>query len=93
MNTTASEYLPDPDDPTQAKTKPDAPADTTPMRAGEFDPLAGDTVDSTKSKSNAEPKGDTAEKISKPAPNTSVLRVLSLSEILNYEPPTGSFLV
>lgn len=93
MNNKASEYLPNPEDQSQAKPKPDASADMTPMRAGEFDLLAGDTADSTKSQSNGKPNGSTTEKISKPAPNTSVLRVLSLSEILNYEPPTGSFLV
>ncbi len=95
MSDASDEYLPNPDTVSSAEPEPDAARDTTSLRPGEFDPLAGDDV----ATSAITPEG--GENL--PAQNhrdaakgsiaQEVLRVLSLSEVLGYEPPPGSFLV
>ena len=62
-------------------------------KAGEFDPLAEDStltgVEAAHTKSEAGKLDDRT----KPPGRAPVLRVLSLSEVRDYEPPAGSFLV
>ena len=74
MNAAAREYLP----------AADVAADGAPLRPGEFDPLAGESLPKVLTNSGSEPKPETA------AP---VLRVFSLKEMLAYEPPEGAMLV
>jgi hypothetical protein len=87
--------MPDPETESGADLKPDATQDTTPLRPGEFDPLGDDEVatgaitaadaENVPTENHRDkPKGSVAQE---------VLRVLSLSEVLGYEPPPGSFLV
>ena len=93
MNDIAAEYLSNPQDEPNAKPKPDAAGETTPLRPGEFDPLAGDGDETANPQPDGERKTGTAEERPKSSASAPVLRVLSLSEILSYEPTTGSLLV
>ena len=91
----SEEYLPNPEVESSADPKPDAAQDTAPLRAGEYYPLAGDEsatcaiTPSSEGKMPTENHRDAA----KGSIAQEVLRVLSLSEVLGYEPPPGSFLV
>lgn len=60
-------------------------------REGEFDPLADEIAGQPEAGENQ--PGKDAGTTPKLANNDSVLRVLSLTEVLNYMPPPGSFLV
>jgi hypothetical protein len=84
----AAEYLPGPAERGNSEPKPDAPQDTAPLRPGEFDPLAGEGVDTSRPERDGEPASKPNSQSS-----ASVLRVFNLTEILSYEPPVGSLLV
>lgn len=84
MNDAAREYLPDPVDEPVSTPGPEALAGIAPLRPGEFDPLAGE----------AAPKPDPQrEDATKSQASVPVLRVFSLQEVLNYQPPEGAMLV
>jgi hypothetical protein len=91
VNNTASEYLSNPEDPSQAKAKPEAPTDTTPMRAGEFDPLAGGGGQPATPGENGSEKtavGQAEKKLCKP-----LIEFFSPSQLKNYVVPPDQCLV
>lgn len=88
----SDEYLPNQDDKSNTNPKADAASLLVPLRPGEFDPLA-DGDGTANPQRDGELKAVAVGTKPKSPVNTPVLRLFSMSEILNYVSPVGSMLV
>lgn len=93
MNDAATEYLPTPEDESSAKPKPeDAPKAPPPLRAGEFDPLAGDTENAANPHRDGDSPVDGARRSEK-KPRKPLIEFYSPSQLKAYTPPEDQCLV